>query len=73
MSLFNIKLPLNSEYVDLVNDVLMITSALFFAYIIFKTASKKKSIFDSYLEFYVFIVFGVLYHHLLVKKLIQFV
>lgn len=72
MPLFNVKIPLESEYIDLANDLLMITSSLFFAYIIFKTTSNKKSIFDSFIEFYIFIIVGVLYHHLLIKKLIQF-
>lgn len=73
MSLFQIKLQLDDEYTQLANDLLMITTALFFAYMVFKSASKKKSIFDSYLEFYIALVMGTIGYHLIVKKLVQFV
>jgi hypothetical protein len=72
-ALFEIKVPLDTEYVQLANDMLMLTSALFFAYMVFKSASKKKSIFDDFLEFYIAVLMGTVCYHLIVKKLVQFV
>jgi hypothetical protein len=73
MALFQIELPLSEEYINLLNDILMLTSSLVIAFLVFKTSSKKSCIFESFPEFYMALLFGLMYHHLLVKKLIQFV
>ena len=74
MSLFQVKLPIEgNEYVDAANDVLLVTVSMLFAFLIFKSCSKNQKIFDSFPEFYIYILLGILYHHLVVKKIITFV
>ena len=74
MSLFQVKLPVEGkEYIDAANDILLVTVSLLFAHLIFKSCSNNKNIFDSFPEFYVYILMGVMYHHLVIKKIITFV
>lgn len=74
MSLFQVKLPIaGKEYIDAANDVLLVSVSMLFAYLIFKSCSKNKNIFDSFPEFYVYLLMGVMYHHLVIKKIISFV
>ena len=73
MVLFEINLPnVGKEYIDFANDILKLTVSLLVAFLVFRTASSKKSFMDiTFVELYMYLLIGCTFYHLLVKDLIE--
>ena len=75
MALFQIELPqMAKEYLEFVNDVLKLTVSLLVAFLVYRTASSKKSFMEiSFLELYTYLLIGCSFYHLLIKDIVELV
>ena len=75
MALFQIELPqMAKEYLEFVNDVLKLTVSLLVAFLVYRTASSKKSFMEiSFLELYTYLLIGCSFYHLLIKDVVELV
>jgi len=72
-TLFEVILPISKEYTPIANDILDLLSILLFTYIISRSVSSKKNIFESFPEFSLYLLIASLYNRLIVQNIIRFV
>lgn len=79
MALFEVEVSSPNEdfnkhiYMDLANQFLMISTIMIIMHLISLSSSKSDLMKETFITVYLYVLIGVAYYHLLVKRLIIFV
>lgn len=60
-------------YVDMANQLLLISTVMIVMHLISKSTNKKDLMEENFLVVYLYVLIGVGYYHLLIRRLLEFV
>ncbi len=78
MALFEVSVPASeigdrTVYVDLANQLLMISTVMIVMYMIARSSKNNDLMQENFLVVYLYVLIGIGYYHLLIRRLLEFI